>query len=71
MNERPQYDPASDTNFLSEKSDQFFLVDVGLGYRLPKRYGIFRLGIANLFDRKFDYLGLYPIRTSDIKTPPF
>lgn len=71
INETPQYDPQSDTFFLSEQSDHFALVDVGIGYRLPKRYGIFRLGIANLLDQQFNYLGLHPIRTPDIKAPPF
>jgi tetratricopeptide (TPR) repeat protein len=35
--------------------DQFFLVDVALGYRLPKRAGVLSLGINNLFDRAFNY----------------
>jgi outer membrane receptor protein involved in Fe transport len=35
--------------------DQFFLVDVALGYRLPKRAGVLSLGINNLFDQAFNY----------------
>jgi hypothetical protein len=35
--------------------DQFFVVDAALGYRLPKRAGVFSLGINNLFDEKFNY----------------
>ena len=33
----------------------FALLDVGLSYRLPKRYGIITFGASNLLDRHFDY----------------
>jgi outer membrane receptor protein involved in Fe transport len=41
---------------LSESgSDDFWIVDAALNYRLPKRYGFLRLGITNLFDKRFRY----------------
>jgi hypothetical protein len=38
----------------SGRSD-FWVVDGGIGYRLPKRHGFFIVGATNLFDRKFKY----------------
>ena len=35
--------------------DKFFLVDAGISYRFPKRYGFFSLGVTNLFDEDFKY----------------
>ena len=34
----------------------FTLVDVAVGYRLPKRSGIVSLAVQNIFDEDFDYL---------------
>lgn len=36
--------------------DDFVLVDIAAGYRLPKRYGIISAEIRNLFDQNFNYL---------------
>ena len=36
-------------------SDDFFLVDAMVSYRLPKRYGFVSIGATNLFDKKFKY----------------
>jgi len=36
-------------------SDQFWLVDASLGYRLPKRLGLITVGVKNLFDKSFRY----------------
>ena len=36
-------------------SDDFFVVDAAIGYRLPKRFGIVSLSVSNLFDNKFKY----------------
>jgi len=38
-----------------QESDDFALVDVSLGYRLPKRYGIIGVEVQNLFDKSFSY----------------
>ena len=37
-------------------SDFFWVVDASINYRLPKRYGMLRLEIKNLFDKQFHYL---------------
>ncbi len=36
-------------------SSRFWVVDVPVSYRLPKRYGFVTVGATNLFDRKFDF----------------
>lgn len=36
-------------------SDDFWLVDTAINYRLPKRYGFITFGIKNLFDQEFNY----------------
>lgn len=37
------------------ESDTFWIVDAKLGYRLPKRYGLFTIGVANLTNQQFRY----------------
>jgi hypothetical protein len=39
------------------RDDQFALVDVGIGYRLPRRYGIISFEVRNLFDEDFKFQG--------------
>ena len=39
-----------------EKSDSFWSVDAALTYRLPRRMGLLRLEVQNLFDTDFNYL---------------
>jgi outer membrane receptor protein involved in Fe transport len=36
-------------------SDNFWVVDLSLGYRLPKRLGLVTVGIRNLFDARFNF----------------
>jgi tetratricopeptide (TPR) repeat protein len=36
-------------------SDDFWTIDAGITYRLPKRHGFFTIGATNLFDKKFKY----------------
>ncbi|MGD9213837.1 MAG: TonB-dependent receptor [Desulfobacteraceae bacterium] len=36
-------------------SDQFWVVDASIDYRLPKRYGIINLEAKNLFDEEFNF----------------
>ena len=36
-------------------TDQFWVIDAGVGYRLPRRYGIITLGIKNLLDEDFNF----------------
>ena len=40
---------------LPTQSEDFVLVDAGLGYRLPKRWGIVALEARNLFDQQFQF----------------
>ncbi|MGI9318767.1 MAG: hypothetical protein ACR2QW_15675, partial [bacterium] len=47
--ERPEFTTRA------EGEDDFFVVDVSTGYRLPNRRGHVSLGILNLFDEDFDY----------------
>lgn len=54
--------PQGEDNFVSGTSD-FWLVDAGLSYRLPKRYGFITVGVKNLADKKFKYQG------TDFKNP--
>ncbi len=44
-----------DTNNFQNGSDDFWLLDAALSYRLPKRHGLITVGVANLTDEKFDY----------------
>jgi outer membrane receptor protein involved in Fe transport len=40
---------------LGEGNSYFSVVDLGVGYRLPKRRGIASVSVQNLFDEDFDY----------------
>lgn len=40
--------------------DHFWIVDLSLSYRLPKRYGILKLEVKNLFDEQFQFLDTDP-----------
>jgi len=55
-------------------SDSFWITDVSVGYRFPKRYGILSVDARNLFDKSFRYQDtdptsplLQPVRTVVIK----
>ena len=43
--------------------DNFWIFDAAINYRLPKRYGFLTFGVANLFDKTFEYLDY------DLKNP--
>ena len=45
----------SDSAFLADGEDNFFLVDAAIGFRFPKRAGMVSLGVRNLFDQEFQY----------------
>ena len=42
----------------SVRSEDFWVFDASVGYRLPKRFGIVQAGVKNLFDQKFSYYNL-------------
>jgi tetratricopeptide (TPR) repeat protein len=46
---------AAPSGVFESGEDQFWLVDAGIGYRLPKRYGFISVGAKNLFDESFNY----------------
>ena len=41
------------TGELRSGSDDFWLVDTAINYRMPKRYGFITVGVTNLFDKEF------------------
>ncbi len=41
-------------------SDQFWIANLNLSYRLPKRFGILSLDVLNLFDEQFNFLDTDP-----------
>jgi hypothetical protein len=43
------------TEGLADGNDDFFYLDLSVGYRLPKRFGIISFGLTNLLDQKFHY----------------
>ena len=43
--------------------DDFWTLDAGLSYRLPKRYGFITVGATNILDRKFKFFD------RDLKNP--
>ena len=51
----------------SEASDRFWLTDLSLGYRLPKRFGLVTFGIKNLFDEGIQFQELSPNVIGDIE----
>jgi Tfp pilus assembly protein PilF len=40
---------------LEPGSDSFWIADLTVSYRLPNRYGLFQVGVQNLFDEEFNY----------------
>ncbi len=41
-----------------ERNETFWIFDLSLGYRLPKRLGSVRVDVQNLFDEEFSFYGL-------------
>jgi tetratricopeptide (TPR) repeat protein len=39
-------------------SDKFWTVDVGVNYRLPKRFGFLAVGATNVFDEQFNFFDI-------------
>jgi len=65
-------DKSDQTSDRATKSDNAVFLDLSLGYRLPKRHGIFEVQFLNLLDQNYRYEGLQarqPTDTSGI--PPF
>jgi hypothetical protein len=49
--------------------DDFWLFDFGLGYRLPRRMGVFSFEVRNLLDRSFLYQDLNVQTVKPIAAP--
>jgi len=43
------------TGSVDSGGDDFWTIDAAINYRLPKRYGLITVGVANLFDKKFKF----------------
>jgi len=59
------------TATFDDGTDDFFLVDADVGYRLPKRLGIISLEVHNLFDTSFHYEDLNSQTAGLDVTSPF
>jgi outer membrane receptor protein involved in Fe transport len=46
---------STQTNQVQHGSDQFWIVDASIGYRLPNRMGLLSLDARNLFDNRFHF----------------
>ena len=44
-----------ETSPFTDGDDRFGVVDATAGYRLPKRFGVFSIGVQNVFDRNFNF----------------
>jgi tetratricopeptide (TPR) repeat protein len=53
-NQKGDFERSATATFESG-DDNFWLVDAGVGFRLPKRRGFITLGVKNLFDKSFEY----------------
>jgi outer membrane receptor protein involved in Fe transport len=60
----------SPASILARDSDNFFLLDAAIGYRLPKRRGILSLEARNLLDEEFFFQD-QNIQTTDPVNPRF
>jgi outer membrane receptor protein involved in Fe transport len=66
VSQNVRYEPA----FTVENKDQFWVADVLVGYRLPKRWGIASVEVRNLFNEDFFYQD-DNYRTSETVAPRF
>jgi lipoprotein NlpI len=49
------FDPGSPEPVVTEDEDHFWVTDLSIGFRLPKRYGLLNLEVRNLFNASFHY----------------
>ena len=55
FNQDGKFERKGDLDIFEAGSDDFWLIDAALSYRLPDRYGFITIGVNNLFDKDFDY----------------
>jgi tetratricopeptide (TPR) repeat protein len=53
------------TGVVVSGTDNFWITDASVSYRLPKRFGILKIGVKNLFDESFNY------QDTDLVSPLF
>lgn len=55
INQEGKFERKDNRGFFEDGEDDFWLIDVAMTYRLPKRYGFFTVGANNIFDEEFQY----------------
>ena len=55
VDQRGSFERQGSLGTFEDGEDDFWLMDAAISYRLPKRYGIFSVGVNNMFDEEFKY----------------
>jgi hypothetical protein len=55
VNQDGSFARKDETIVFNNGDDDFFLVDMAISYRFPKRYGFLTIGVKNLTDEDFEY----------------
>ena len=55
VNQDGNFSRKNETIVFNNGDDDFFLVDMAISYRFPKRYGSLTIGVKNLTDEDFEY----------------
>ncbi len=55
VNQNGNFSQPFKVNNFQDGSDDFWLLDAAISYRLPQRYGLITVGVANLTDQHFEY----------------
>ena len=55
IDQEGKYERKDNRGVFIDGSDDFWIVDAAVSYRLPKQYGPITVGVNNLFDESFDY----------------
>jgi len=71
VNQHIQYLDSESFTVLPTQSEDFVLVNAGLGYRLPKRWGIIALQANNLLDKKFNFQDYSFLVSEEVDNPRF
>ena len=54
-NQKGKFERVFQVGTFESGEDDFWLFDVAINYRLPKRYGFVTFGVRNMFNRNFNY----------------
>jgi outer membrane receptor protein involved in Fe transport len=55
INQDGEFERQGSIGSFESGDDDFWLVDAALSYRFPKRFGVFTVGVKNMFDEEFEY----------------